>query len=255
MDSLQQKFGGETDLPPVKQNITPIVLLSIMSVFGIGLATYLLWPSPVPAPIVEEQVELPLSATEVETYRASLPKTTAANVASSSPVIPATPKTSVTLVEEGAEVPAPEPTPAFVPPAAATPVSVTTVGDNSGMTMASENTTTNTMTMYVEGDITADGVLITQPDAANLKPIEATVVVAAIDATTNQIVVTSGGEVFTLALDGGRLQTKEGKLLSVSSLAENDILIISGDQLADAPVIQVRTASLIGVQEIIDVVE
>jgi hypothetical protein len=252
MDSLQQKFGGETDLPPVKQKITPIALLSVMSVFGIGLATYLLWPSPAPAPIVEEQVELPLSATEVETYRASLPKTTAVEATSSSPLIATTPKTSVTFVADDTDVPVTEPTPAFVPPVAATPVSVTTVGDNSGMATTPENSTPNAMTMYVEGDITADGVVITQPDAANLKPIEATVVVAAVDATTNQIVVTSGGEVFTLTLDGGRLQTKEGKLLSISSLAENDILTISGDQRADAPVIQARIASLIGVQEIID---
>lgn len=252
MDSLQQQFGGEPDIISKRPKWVPFIAFCIGGVIITGVFGYFWWPKPAPAPVVEEQVELPLSTTEVETYRASLPKTTAPGAASSSPVIPATPKTSVKLVEEGAVVPATEPTLAFVPPAAATPVTITTADDTSGIAVAPENSPTNTM--YVEGDITADGVVLTQPDTANLRPIEATVVVAAVDATTNQMLVTSNGEVLTLTLSGGRLQTKDGKLLSLASINPNDILAISGNQLSDTPVIQIQTASLIGVQEVADAV-
>lgn len=253
MDSLQEKFGGEPDIISKRPKWVPFIALCLGGAVVTSIFGYFWWPEPASTPIVEEQIELPLSANEVETYRASLPKTTATGVASSPAVIPATRKTSVTLAPEGTETPVAEPVSTFVPPAAATPVTVTTVGQAGEVGAPTQDTTTNTL--YAEGDITVDGVVVTQPDAANLTPIEATVVVAAVDVATNQMVVTSGGELLTLKMVGGRLQTNDGKLVSLSSITKNDILAISGDQLADAPVIQVRTASLIGVQEFIDVVE
>ncbi len=179
MDSLQQKFGGEPDIISKRPKWVPFIALCLGGALVTGVFGYFWWPEPAPAPIVEEIVELPLSATEIETYRASLPKTVAVEDAEN-PLQTATQKTSVILAAEGAEVSVTEPEPTFVPPAAATPVTVTTVGQTGEAAAPTQDTTTNTI--YAEGDTTIDGVVLTQPDAASLAPIEATVVVAAVDA-------------------------------------------------------------------------
>lgn len=251
MDSLQQQFGGEPDIISKRPKWVPFIAFCIGGAIITGVFGYFWWPTPAPAPLAEEIIEQPLGAQEVETYRATLPKTTVAEE-STTPLQTGPQKTSVTLAEDGAEVSTAAPAATFVPPTAATPVAVMTTGGNSGEVSVSPNG--STQTVYAEGDSTVDGVVITQPDATELRPIDATVVVAAVDVATNQMMVTSGGEVLTLQLAGGRLQTKDGKLVSITSITTNDILAVSGDQRADAPVVQVRTASLIGVQEIIDAV-
>lgn len=250
MDSLQQQFGGESEIITKKHPKLPI-LLGVLGLVVCGVAGYWLWPQPAPVPVAEQVVEeVPLSAAEIETYRASLPITTVVEEATElSDVTPT--KTSVELVAEGVELPAAEPTSSFVPPVEATPVAV--LNSNGEEITVLEGNVSNSI--YVEGDTAVNGVIVSQPDTANLKPIEATVVVAAVDVSTNQMMVTSGGEVLTLMMAGGRLQTKDGKLVSLSSISPNDILAISGDQLADAPMVAVKTASFIGVQDIVEVVE
>lgn len=251
MDSLQQKFGGEEDIISKRPKWLPFIVLCVGGAIITATFGYFWWPETAPEPIAEEPIEQPLPESEVETYRASL--TVSTTVAESSLSLKNKSRITSTkqLADDDETFLQSEPV-TFTPPVTATPV---VVAESASLPEVDTVQTPSIETIYVEGDTEVAGVTMTQPDAATLSPIEITAVISGVDVNLEQIVVTANGEVFTLITTNSRLQTKDGKLLAVTSLAVNDILAISGNRLADSPVIQNEIASFIGVQEIVEVTE
>lgn len=263
MDSLQQKFGGEPDIITQKRPWLPLVGLGIMSLIGFGVIGYW-WLQPAPTPIVEDVVPVPLTVEEVESYRASLPRTfngaepVVEGSTSEELIVPTKQTLTDPMIENfdennNAGNVTNDVAVSYVPPAEAVGVPVT-------VAMGSDATANMTSVMpnntsYVEGDVTISDVTITQPDRSEKTPFSATGVVNGTDDNLQKVNVSSNGEVIELEVSGGSIKTTDGRLIPLSALRTNDIVEISGQRYKDAPVVAEVTITLIGVQEFIPAID
>ncbi len=262
MDSLQQKFGGETEIITKKRTWLPWAGLGTMSLIGFVVIGYW-WLQPTPEPVAEVAAPIPLSAEEVESYRATLPRLfngadPVLEGSTSEELIVSTEQTSADpMIENFDENSIPgtitnDAVP-YVPPAEAVGVPVTIAMDSS--VTANNTSVVGNNTSYVEGDVTISDVTITQPDRNEKTPFSATGVVNGIDDNLQKVNVSSNGEVIELDVSGGTIKTTDGRLIPLSALRTNDVVEVSGQRYKDAPVVAEVTITLIGVQELIPAID
>jgi Cu/Ag efflux protein CusF len=263
MDSLQQKFGGETEIITKKKTWLPLAGLGIMSLIGFGVVGYW-WLQPASVPATEDVAPIPLTTEEVESYRASLPRTfngadpVLEGSAPEELIVPTEQTSADPMIENFDEnstlgSSANDTVAPYVPPAEAVGVPVIVAMD-SGATANNTSVMPND-TSYVEGDVTISDVTITQPDRNEKTPFSATGVVNGIDDNLQKVNVSSNGEVLELDASGGTIKTTDGRLIPLSALRTNDIVEISGQRYKDAPVVAEVTITLIGVQELIPAID
>lgn len=230
-----------------------VLLLAVLGVVAIaGGVSFHLLTQPLPVPEVQEVVEIPLSEAETEEYRSNLDRVFPPDATDNPPQ-------EVELTESAAEIVSDEAVVAqqktqaeamvFVPPPAAQPVDVTTyISEDVNTVPAPAQTETVSKTAFIEGDVEILDFTVDAGGEQNI-PISITGAVHANDTSSKQMIVSSDGKIYTLKTDSVTITTKEGKLLSQSSLKNGDLLTIDGLRSDDSQTILVQRMVLTGVQD------
>jgi hypothetical protein len=201
-----------------------------------------------------------LSTTEVESYRASVPRVYAVSGFAGADDATTTPNVSdgyveivdapVVEVDESSMVSLPAVADVFVPAPTAAKISAPTI------LASGEVSTAEPLVIYVEGDdIKVTGAEVEQPQRQDLTQIISTATVVEVDSTQKHILVTVEGELMNILIDGSMVTTAEGRRIQMSDLRANDVLSVSGQKLIDAPMIVSAALRLVGVQEFIPAID
>jgi hypothetical protein len=228
-----------------------VLLLLVLVIVAVGAGAF--WKiatQPLPVPVVEEVAEMPLSEVETSIYRETLERISPEVISDSaseiievseSAVVDVSPESTQYLIDANNQETA------SLPPETATVVDLSSFIAESA-TVAEENSVPVSQTAYLQGDVTMIDFQIDEPDMTGAA-VQLTGTIQSNDASTKNLLITSGGNIYTLKTNSAKITTQDGKMLSQSNIKKDDIVTVNGTLLQSGPIILVQTLTLIGVQE------
>ena len=251
-NSFTSNFNKSYVTVKPRQTIFKIVLLLVITATLAAVIFYnkQWWqPEEIVAPV--PSVVAPLSEGETDAYRETLDKTLLPESKESNSSTIIVPKSTVKEISEREVAAVTQPPSPITPPSNATKVAVADLAP-SDTSPATQSNPHAPETIYLEGDIAITNFVIEQTTLQNEgTAVSVTGIVYVSDATLKNATVLINQEAFTVLFTGTTITTKDGRILTQSTLKNGDIEAITGTQFNGSKTINASTVVLEGVADYI----